>query len=174
MNLNILKYPECPCCLQNGDFEDKSKNVQEVSGMPAAESRGLWVKHNSFWKIKKLPFLNASSFLDSWNRTGEYCAVKPRENTSSCRASGRKSSPFPRDPSVALLTAAWYDCTCIKTHLNGKPTFSSPEHTAVTVGSLETSAMLEFSRLQRISVLPTEMIFTFPDKLFGYNCTVHL
>lgn len=40
-NLNILKYPECPCWLQNGDFEDKSKNMQEISCMPAAEPRGL-------------------------------------------------------------------------------------------------------------------------------------
>lgn len=75
MNLNILKYPERPCCLQNGDFEDKSKNVREVSGMPAAEPRGRGVKHKRFWKINKLPFLNASSFLDSWNKTGKQPAV---------------------------------------------------------------------------------------------------
>ena len=99
---------------------------------------------------------------------------KPTENTSSCRASDRRISPFSRDPSVALLTAAWHDCTCIKPHLNGKLTFSSQERTTVTVGNLETLAMLEFSRLQRISVLPTDMVFILPDTLLGYNCTMYL
>jgi len=133
--------------------EEKSKTVQEASGMPAAEPRELWVKHNSLWKINKLPLLNASSFLDSWNTGWEPCAVNLGKKTGSCRASGRKSFPFPGDPSAALISAAQHDCMCIKHHPNGKPTFSSQEHTNSTVGSLETAAMLEFSQLQWIPIL---------------------
>lgn len=38
------------------------------------------------------------------------------------------------------------------------------------VGSLETLAMLEVSWQQRISVLPTALVFRSLDRLLGYNC----
>lgn len=101
-------------------------------------------KTQAFLKNKQTSISQCIIIPGLLEQDGKVTCCKPRENTSNCRASGTKSSSFPRDPSVALLTAAWHDCTCIKPHLNGKPTFSSQECKTVRVGSLETLAMLEF------------------------------